>query len=56
MNKYEPTRRQLCNFASGAVWYAIVFKVSAFYYFGQKLEIKTVCFDNPKLNPNNHYS
>ena len=43
------------NLANGAVWYTIVFKVSAFTFFIQKLEIETVCFENLKLNPNNHY-
>ena len=26
------------------------------YIFLPKLEIRTVCFENPKLNPNNLYS
>ena len=44
------------NFANGAVWYTIAFKVSIFYLFDQTLEIENVCFKNPKLNPNNLYS
>ena len=44
------------NIANGAVWYALVFNVSALYFLGHTLEIETVCFENPKLNPNNHYS
>ena len=43
------------NLANGAVWYTIVFKVSAFTFLIKKLEIETVCFENLKLNPNNHY-
>ena len=35
------------NFANGAVWCTIVFKLSAFYALGQKLEIETLCFENP---------
>ena len=43
--------------ASVALWYTLVFKVSLFYfYFCTKLEIETVCIENPKLNSNNHYS
>ena len=44
------------NFANCAVCYTITFKVSAFHFFSQKLEIETVWFESPKLNPNNHYS
>ena len=29
---------------------------SSILFFVPKMEIETVCFDNPKLNPNNHYS
>ena len=52
MNKYEP---QGGHFANDADWHTIVFKISALQFFGPKLEIDTVCFKNPKLNPNNHY-
>ena len=41
---------------SGAVWYTIVFKVSAFYFFGPKTRDRDGLLVNPKLNPNNHYS
>ena len=34
MNKLNPPGG---NFASGAVWHTIAFKVSAFHFFGQKL-------------------
>ena len=35
MNKYEPPGG---NFASGAVWHTIAFKVSAFHFFWPKTE------------------
>ena len=45
------------NFANGAIWYTIVFNVSVINFLCQiKLEIKTVCFENPSLNPNNYYA
>ena len=44
------------TFASGTAWWTIVFKVSAFSFFCQKMKIETVCLENPKLNHNNHYS
>ena len=31
-------------------------KFQHFASFGKELEIETVCFENPKLNPNNNYS
>ena len=30
------------NFVSGAVWHTIIFKVSAFHFFGQKLADVTI--------------
>ena len=44
------------NFANNAMWYTIVFKVSAFsFVLGQKQEFETVYFSCPKLNLNNGY-
>ena len=53
MNKYgPPSPPPGDNFASGAVWHTIVFKVPAFRggfpFLGPKL------VENHKLNPNNH--
>ena len=44
------------NVANGVAWYTILFKISTFNFLCQKLEIEIVCFHNPKLNPNDHYS
>ena len=52
INKYEPTRLQLYQWSFGTKTYS---KFWYFAFFGQNLEIKCVCFINPKLNPNNHY-
>ena len=45
------------NFANGAVWYTIVFKVLTFYVFWPKTGLRATLVENPTLNPNiNHYS
>ena len=66
MNKNKPT---VGNVGNGAVWYTIVFQVSTFTFFVKNLMTRDrwsfhgsfpianiVCFENPKLNPNNQYS
>ena len=45
------------TFANVAVWYTIVFKLSTFYFLGgEKVDFETVCLENPKFNPYNHYT
>ena len=44
------------NFVYGAVWYTIMFKVLAFYFFGQKIAECDTLVENPKLNLINHYN
>ena len=61
LNKYEPTRRQLClrrHLVHNLIqsYFLHVNKSFSYLVFCRNLVIKTVCLEDPELNHTNHYS